>query len=63
MNNRNRGRNINPSQKYKSIFNKIIEENSPNLKMEMPIKVQEAHRINIKNFKGKRACNIKRDLL
>ena len=27
-----------------SIFNKIIEENFPNLKKEMPIKVQEAYR-------------------
>jgi hypothetical protein len=27
-----------------SIFNKIIEENFPNLKKEMPIKVKEAYR-------------------
>ena len=28
-----------------NIFNKIIEENFPNLKKEMPIKIQEAYRI------------------
>jgi hypothetical protein len=27
-----------------NIFNKIIEENFPNLKKEMPIKIQEAYR-------------------
>jgi hypothetical protein len=27
-----------------NIFNKIIEENSPNLKKEMPINIQEAYR-------------------
>jgi hypothetical protein len=27
-----------------NIFNKIIEENFPNLKKEMPINIQEAHR-------------------
>jgi hypothetical protein len=28
-----------------NIFNKIIEENFPNLKNEMPMKIQEANRI------------------
>jgi hypothetical protein len=28
-----------------NIFNKIIEENFPNLKKEMPMNIQEAHRI------------------
>ena len=27
-----------------NIFNKIIEENSPNLKKEMPMSIQEAYR-------------------
>jgi hypothetical protein len=27
-----------------NIFNKIIEENSPNLKKEMPMNIQEAYR-------------------
>jgi hypothetical protein len=27
-----------------NIFNKIIEENLPNLKKEMPMNIQEAHR-------------------
>jgi hypothetical protein len=27
-----------------NIFNKIVEENFPNLKKEMPINIQEAHR-------------------
>ena len=27
-----------------NIFNKILEENFPNLKKEIPIKMQEAHR-------------------
>jgi hypothetical protein len=31
-------------KKPKDIFNKIIEENFPNLKKEMAINVQEAHR-------------------
>ena len=34
-----------PSSKdLKNVFNKIIEENFPNLKKEMDIKIQEAYR-------------------
>ena len=40
-NNRNRGRRI-PDQSPENIFNKIIEENFPNLKA-MLINVQEAY--------------------
>jgi hypothetical protein len=36
-----------------NIFNKIIEENFPNLKKEMPMNIQEAHR-NPKSLDQKR---------
>lgn len=42
-----------------NIFNKIIEENSPNLKKEMDIKVQEAYRTsNKQDQKRKSSCHI-----
>lgn len=39
----NRGRQRNPSQKTRNIFNKTIEENFPKLKKEVPVKLQEAN--------------------
>jgi hypothetical protein len=41
-------------------FNKIIEENFPNLKKEMPMKIQEAYRTpNRLDQKGNSSCHIK----
>ena len=42
-NNRDRRRRS-PTQKHRNIFNKIIEENFPNPKKDMPMKIQEAYR-------------------
>ena len=42
-NNRYR-RRISSTQKHRNIFNKIIEENFPYLKKDMPMKIQEAYR-------------------
>ena len=45
MNNRNRGRKKEAQVKYtENIFNKIIEENFPNLKKGVPIKVHKEYR-------------------
>jgi hypothetical protein len=45
MNNRNRGRKKEAQVKYtENIFNKIIEENFPNLKKGAPIKVHKEYR-------------------
>jgi hypothetical protein len=42
-----------------NIFNKIIEENFPNLKKEMPINIQEAYRTpNRLDQKKKTSCHI-----
>ena len=42
-----------------NIFNKIIEENFPNLKKEMPMNIQGAHRIpNSLDQKRNSSCNI-----
>ena len=43
--NRNRGRCKKHRSELENIFNIIIEENLPNLKKEVPIKLQEAYRI------------------
>jgi hypothetical protein len=37
-----------PNSKFTNIFNKIIEENIPNLKKEMPINIEEAFRMPIR---------------
>jgi len=43
----------------KNIFNKIIEQNFPNLKKEMPINIQEAYRTqNILDQKRNSSCHI-----
>jgi hypothetical protein len=44
MTTRDRGRRRKPDQSTENIFNKITEEKFPNLKKEMPIKVQKAYR-------------------
>jgi hypothetical protein len=42
-----------------NIFNKIIEENFPNLKKEMPINIQEAYQtLNRLDQKRKSSCHI-----
>ena len=42
-----------------NIFNKIVEENFPNVKKEMPINIQEAYRTPIRlNQKRKSSCHI-----
>jgi hypothetical protein len=42
-----------------NIFNKIIEENFPNLKKEMPMKIQEGYRtLNSLDQKRKSFCHI-----
>jgi hypothetical protein len=42
-----------------NIFNKIIEENFPNLKKEMPMNIQEAHRSpNRKDQKRNSSCHM-----
>ena len=43
-NNRNRKKIRFPASRPRKYFNKIIEENFPNLKEDMPIKVQETYR-------------------
>jgi hypothetical protein len=43
-NNRNRKKIRFPASRPRNYFNKIIEENFPNLKEDMPIKVQETYR-------------------
>ena len=44
MYNKNRGRIRTQFKVTENTFNKIIEENSLNLKTEMPIKVKESHK-------------------
>ena len=41
-----------------NIFNKIIEENFPNLKKDMPMKIQEAYRTPIRLDQKKSPCHI-----
>ena len=43
MINRNRGRRRNPDQRHRKCFQQNPVENPPNLKKEIPNKVQEAH--------------------
>ena len=43
-NNRYRRRRKSSIKSTENIFNKIIEENFPNLKKDMPMKIQEAYR-------------------
>ena len=40
----NRGKKRKPGQRHRNVFNKITEENFPNLKKEMPIKAQKLNR-------------------
>lgn len=44
MKNKNRGTKRNISQMPKNIFNKIREEKFPNIKKNMPIKIQVAYK-------------------
>ena len=46
-----------------NIFNKLREENTPNLKIEMPINIQESYRNpNRLNHKRKSSCHIKHQM-
>lgn len=53
MNNRNRGRKEIQVKDTENIFNKIIERIFPNLKKQMPIKVQKTYRTSNRMDQGR----------